>query len=428
MNNLWSVIVGLIALALLIHECLWYSSKGSVYFTESLAPVFNLRLQGNSLRLLHGCFIAVNLTLIVFQSQFLVLVDLLLLLLIIASYSVRLSNHLLAAVFFLGPLAWYGPNHIADATSIIRLVMVTIYFMAGFHKLNWDYLNPDISCATVFLRKLTGDGMFLRVLRLLCIWMPIAVELALPLLLILPATGRMGILIALGFHIVMAISFNPHFSVFMLPGLLSFIGHFEYHFAPGQLVAVGTVTLLLLLIGTHRKFFIPKLAWMVQSFVVSLLIVTWMGVTIMSEGITHLSWAAGAVWMLFLLNATAPYFGWKYEFSLSMFSNMRPGVFRHVFVKWSLIDASRYVSIDSISGLEEISGLHPRSYLREAISKLRQYETLQYDRYYLQAVERTLNEHGMYPVIEYENKMKKAWPIALFPAFVPKQANEPFCF
>jgi hypothetical protein len=425
---MWSVIVILLAISLLIHEGWWYAMKGSVYFTESLAPVFNLRLQGNSLRLLHGCFIATNLALVVIQSRFLVSLDLFLLVLIVASYSVRLSNHLLVAVFFLGSLVWYGPGGIASAAAIIRLVVVVTYFMAGFHKLNWDYLNPETSCATVFFRKIKDGGKALHVLRFLCIWMPIAAELTLPLLLTVPATGRIGILLAIGFHIVMGISFNPHFSIFMLPGLLSFVGGFEYHFATSQLVAATTVTLLLLFIGTHRKFFIPKLAWMIQSFVISLLVITCMGVTITSEGITHLSLSASVIGVLFLLNATSPYFGWKYEFSLSMFSNMRPGVFRHVFVKRSLINVSRYVTVSSISDLKNIEeDLHPRSHLKEAISRLRQYETLQYDRYYLQAVERALNDRGVYPKIVYENK-GTVWPIALFPAFVPKRADEPVCF
>jgi hypothetical protein len=37
---------------------------------------------------------------------------------------------------------------------VLQMTVILMYFLAGFHKLNADFLNPDVSCVTHFLAKL----------------------------------------------------------------------------------------------------------------------------------------------------------------------------------------------------------------------------------------------------------------------------------
>jgi hypothetical protein len=39
---------------------------------------------------------------------------------------------------------------------VLRLILITLLFVAGFHKLNWDFLNPDVSCVNLVMGLFEG--------------------------------------------------------------------------------------------------------------------------------------------------------------------------------------------------------------------------------------------------------------------------------
>src|SRR5690242_3102287 len=90
----------LFALALLVHEALWLCQDGDTYLSDCFLPAFGLTLSRGWMRAAHLGLIAVAAALLI-RPQLWPLYPLLLLLLslVIASYSLRLSNHLVVAWF-----------------------------------------------------------------------------------------------------------------------------------------------------------------------------------------------------------------------------------------------------------------------------------------------------------------------------------------
>jgi hypothetical protein len=61
------------------------------------------------------------------------------------------------------PIIMHRRRPIADNDAIfsslkpvLRLILITLFFIAGFHKLNWDFLNPEVSCVNFVVGLLEG--------------------------------------------------------------------------------------------------------------------------------------------------------------------------------------------------------------------------------------------------------------------------------
>ncbi len=96
-------------------------------------------------------------------------------------------------------------------TPPVRISAVLFYFFAFFHKLNADFLNPDMSCAVKFLEQtlaLVGlaalPGMGTSV-----IWATLAAELFLAVGLAVPRWRQAACLLGAGFHMLLALD-APH--------------------------------------------------------------------------------------------------------------------------------------------------------------------------------------------------------------------------
>lgn len=142
----------------------------------------------------------------------------------------KMSNHwfqagLFAAIF----LASVGYAAIRDrkltpgeawaiATPLLRSLCVVLYFFVVFHKLNWDFLDPDLSCASDHLGKLRKKLPFVpdvRATRLMAIYGTLAIESAIPILLVIPRTRRVGIATGIAFHGLLGINGFVGFSALM---------------------------------------------------------------------------------------------------------------------------------------------------------------------------------------------------------------------
>jgi hypothetical protein len=99
-----------------------------------------------------------------------------------------------------------------------RLSLLGFYVFAGFAKLNSAFLDRSVSCAVFYYREST-DSVGLTGLQLggaawvehLVILGTVAVELSIPVLLVVRRTRRVGVVVALVFHTVLAVDHGHQF-------------------------------------------------------------------------------------------------------------------------------------------------------------------------------------------------------------------------
>lgn len=99
-----------------------------------------------------------------------------------------------------------------------RLSLLGFYVFAGFAKLNSAFFDRTVSCAAFYFREST-DSVGLTGLQLggatwveqLVIFGTVAIELSVPVLLVVRATRRYGVMLALVFHAVLAVDHTHQF-------------------------------------------------------------------------------------------------------------------------------------------------------------------------------------------------------------------------
>lgn len=101
---------------------------------------------------------------------------------------------------------------------VARLSLLGFYMFAAFAKLNGAFFDRSVSCAVFYFREST-DSVGVTGLQLggaawlehLVIFATAAVEMSVPILLVMRRTRRIGVLVALGFHAVLAIDHAHQF-------------------------------------------------------------------------------------------------------------------------------------------------------------------------------------------------------------------------
>jgi hypothetical protein len=110
--------------------------------------------------------------------------------------------------------SWYRNKDLTEAflikdfesvRPIICLSLFVVYFMAGWHKLNADFFNPEVSCASDFFlryaREYNFDASYIP--QFFLDWSPhlvVFVELGGAMLLLIPRTQLLGVLSFVGLH------------------------------------------------------------------------------------------------------------------------------------------------------------------------------------------------------------------------------------
>lgn len=85
----------------------------------------------------------------------------------------------------------------------LRLETILLYFVAAFHKLNYDFFNPELSCAVAIYRSYAqlvppfSQGMFAQYMAIIS---AVLVELLIAFCLTFPNWRRIGVIIAYIFH------------------------------------------------------------------------------------------------------------------------------------------------------------------------------------------------------------------------------------
>lgn len=136
-----------------------------------------------------------------------------------------LSNHLLLHAFVaavvLGGMAVPGrtiPELMRRVHAPLRLTLLAFYGFAALAKLNADFFDPAVSCGVQFLQEAAAswnasdlvDDWSSAVQRGVAV-MVATVELAVPILLAVRRTRQGGVLLALGFHFVLALNRDHRF-------------------------------------------------------------------------------------------------------------------------------------------------------------------------------------------------------------------------
>lgn len=93
----------------------------------------------------------------------------------------------------------------------LRIELLIMYFFVVFHKLNYDYFNPAVSCSVELYTDITSILPFLPTqswINLIMIGMILLTELAIPVLLMIPRTRVLGVFVGLVFHFLLSIHPN----------------------------------------------------------------------------------------------------------------------------------------------------------------------------------------------------------------------------
>lgn len=409
--------VRLFVLALLLHENTGVFTQGRRYFTTCFVPSLGLYLPPRAMAALHGSLIVLCLILLVRPSLWALYLPLLFTLsLLIASYPLRLSNHLVAA-WFMGlllclDLLFQAPDRrgltpTSFFLSGVQIVVGLTYALAFLHKLNPEYLSPGISCGSHLGREYLEYRVNIRHLGLLkiqgflSIYAVLALEGVIPLLFLFPATRPLGILLAVLLHLPLGLLVHVHFAAVMYAGLSAFVAPGDWPRVLASAFALSRTKLVLyLLLGLYLGHRFGSYSYQRRLpayghqlfFGIYFLAALAVSLTLLRGGpLTTFAWGGPLQRALllfltaaYLLNGLAPYLGLKTNFSFAMFSNLRPDPWRHLLwrAKWRPLDLARYVRIESIEGLPEVTEVGWGGVLKPVLERLGQPDRWQYTDYF----------------------------------------------
>lgn len=280
------------------------------------------------------------------------------------------------APFVLSP--WFGsrtgsPEHrtrsaLADEALLrnARVALLLVYLIAGFHKLNTDFLTSVASCglslsaqmlATAGLSQIPPIGELSIAGTLLC-------EFGVPLLLLVPRTRRFGITLGVVFHLACAAAGYPRFSalsmallaLFLPPAADAMSDRFRSLWMPPLWLRACLLTAMVgaVLLGAQARDVV--LGAILVAVAMLLLMLTWRPtpVAVLQSGSEHenalgnehstlvrarrsvrlATFVPALVPALLLLAGLTPYLGLGTERAFSMYSNLRTerGRSNHLFV------------------------------------------------------------------------------------------------
>jgi hypothetical protein len=425
------------AASIFIHDALYVCRDGKHYLLCGFLPVFGLRLPPIVKVALHASLAACCLALIVSPlSTWLYPACLALLSLKIASYSLRLANHmifawfiavLLAVVWVKGIVASEPQDSARPADFVLTGAagfVLLLYFFAFFHKLNREYLCYETSCATAFVDFFCWDRninnqVLMDFYRHFAVYGTLALEAGIPVLLLIDGTRSVGVLIAVLFHYILGLMGIINFSMFMYTGLLAFVSPAALSSGVAfmtldplgrwVMLAVSAVFIYVSLRWTPRRaarhcpYRHRAPAWVIQTafavltagFVV--ICVNWVVGEAKAGGPSpKLSQVDIAVLVAaltaFFFNGISPYLGNKTEFSFAMFSNLRIAPWTHLLVPeaWRVFRTPQYIEVHAIAGLpghDQIVGNSPAEICLHVLSQPDKYR---YSRYFFREALREL--------------------------------------
>lgn len=235
----------------------------------------------------------------------------------------------------------------SHTVATTRALIVVIYFFAALAKMNSEFLGP-LSCADIFtqhigafFRVLSGKSPLDSVPSNVIRWGALVIEFLLLPLLIFRRTRSVGVLLAMLFHLGLAIDpvkrfFN--FSAVMYVGLLTFLLPLRDALRlPRLLVASAKAGSLLFLFAALclsydaelstasllGRFALGAMLWLLSFVPISLFLLSRNWRAPPESSLSGASAPYLAVLLVALLNGLAPYLGLKTGSSFTMYSNLR---------------------------------------------------------------------------------------------------------
>lgn len=267
-----------------------------------------------------------------------------------------LSNHTIIKNFVLLAMAaagtrqlWLGgrwTDFYADFAPIGRMLLVTMYIFGIFHKLNWDFLNPEVSCAVALWRAMPLPLSYFdsAAMHYLTIYGTFFIEGLILLLLLMRRSRHLGVALGITFHALLALSdyaMYVQFSMLAVALHMLFLERHDalafqssalwlhagkkFHTRRGYGLFCGWLLLVIFLVwnGGYTEV---AVVWMPI-----VLLFAWLCLTV-----RHNASEVGAASLLcspalllnlfsifFFLNCAAPYFGLKTSQSINMFANLQ---------------------------------------------------------------------------------------------------------
>jgi hypothetical protein len=208
-----------------------------------------------------------------------------------------------------------------------RWSLVILYFISGFHKLNTDFFDPEVSCALVLFEELgarLGGVAHPEELGPLLMGATVAVELGLPTLLVVPRLRRAGVVLGVLFHLTLALAGYPRFSAIGIALLALFLPAGLPAVSPVLRAVAVAVLLPGVLFGSldgDALFLWATIA--IGAAVVEHASTAGPGAQERRPAEAKAAWAAQLASALVLLSGINPYIGLNTNLTFSMYSNLR---------------------------------------------------------------------------------------------------------
>jgi len=106
------------------------------------------------------------------------------------------------------PVKLFNERFYSETAPVLRLEILVMYCWAAVQKMNWDYVDPEFSCATKLHMEIMQYFPFLpnpEWLQESVSWASIVIELAIPTLLFIPRTRFAGFILTIAFHLWLSI-------------------------------------------------------------------------------------------------------------------------------------------------------------------------------------------------------------------------------
>lgn len=231
-----------------------------------------------------------------------------------------------------------------------RLLLLTMYFFGVFHKLNFGFLNPDVSCASMVVDSLifVPHGHVLpHFVYLMASYGTLAGEALIALMLIFPRTRYYAVVAGILFHMLISFSAFRYYVPFTMISIAMHVlfldaailqrlragvlGKFTMIGSSviGRLVLAAPVLLAFMLfhfVFDYGALLQALLVWGVVGGVITLAVLVYDRpvVTMLAEKNYFISSLKilNLLPVLFFLSCFSPYFGFKTGQTINMFANL----------------------------------------------------------------------------------------------------------
>src|SRR5690625_4803093 len=232
------------------------------------------------------------------------------------------------------------PSELWAFLLLLKIVTIATYALAALHKLNRDFFNPELSCATHGMNKILtyyqAEGLLpLGEIGLFIAFFAVGLEISIALFYLL-GLRRLGLIAALIFHLPLTLTMAPAFAFVMLIGHAAFLRPadlvvfqlFLRRFGLPLFTAAAVLTALSLRI--HGTW--PELTMIPREFLLWALL----GLAIFARpwnpalsdhqrlsGAGKAPKVALALGILFIFHGLTPYSGLRTQHTSAMVSNLR---------------------------------------------------------------------------------------------------------